>query len=152
MVEVTILATDRPLLGNGLGPSHQFSVTTGSATLMFADGITSSTTCSIWRPETSPPSSARGVLRTVFKVATLPYISASSDLIAASRKCDILVSVKRPASQLRRTARMRSFVAASSRTPNPPFGYRRRFLVVSLAGVVQATGNRLWRRTYGPCL
>src|ERR1019366_8129256 len=35
----------------------------GSATMMFANKISSSTSCSIWLPETSPPSSARAVLR-----------------------------------------------------------------------------------------
>ena len=35
--------------------------------MMFANRISSSTSCSIWRPETSPPSSARGVLRHRFQ-------------------------------------------------------------------------------------
>src|ERR1019366_5263336 len=39
----------------------------GSATLMFANKISSSTSCSIWVPETSPPSSSRGVLRHRFE-------------------------------------------------------------------------------------
>src|SRR6202043_1220331 len=34
----------------------------GSATVMFANRIGSSTSCSIWLPETSPPSSARDLL------------------------------------------------------------------------------------------
>ena len=39
----------------------------GSAALMFATRISSSTDCSIWRSETSPPSSSRGVLRRSFQ-------------------------------------------------------------------------------------
>ena len=39
----------------------------GSATLMFANRISSSTSCSIWPPETSPPSSSRDVLRHRFQ-------------------------------------------------------------------------------------
>src|ERR1019366_8742630 len=35
--------------------------------MMFANRISSSTSCSIWPPETSPPSSARGVLRHRFE-------------------------------------------------------------------------------------
>src|ERR1019366_2758348 len=35
--------------------------------LMFANRISSSTSCSIWLPETSPPSSARGLLRDHFQ-------------------------------------------------------------------------------------
>ena len=34
---------------------------------MFANRISSSTSCSIWLPETSPPTSARGVLRHRFQ-------------------------------------------------------------------------------------
>src|ERR1039458_3773059 len=34
---------------------------------MFANRISSSTSCSIWLPETSPPSSARGLLRHRFQ-------------------------------------------------------------------------------------
>ncbi len=40
--------------------------------MMFANRIGSSTGCSIWLPETSPPSPFRGGLRHRFKVATLP--------------------------------------------------------------------------------
>jgi len=44
----------------------------GSATLMFANRISSSISCSIWRPETAPPRFLRGTSSvTVFKVATL---------------------------------------------------------------------------------
>jgi transposase len=39
----------------------------GSATMMFANRISSSTSCLIWLPETSPPSSARGLLRHRFQ-------------------------------------------------------------------------------------
>src|ERR1017187_7986451 len=35
--------------------------------MMFANKISSSTSCSIWLPETSPPSSSRGVLRHRFE-------------------------------------------------------------------------------------
>src|ERR1039458_2668557 len=35
--------------------------------MMFANRISSSTSCSIWLPETSPPSSARAVLRHRFQ-------------------------------------------------------------------------------------
>src|ERR1035441_9419280 len=35
--------------------------------MMFANRISLSTSCSIWLPETSPPSSARGVLRHRFQ-------------------------------------------------------------------------------------
>src|ERR1700751_1136546 len=34
---------------------------------MFANRISSSTDCSIWQPETSPPSSSRGILRRSFQ-------------------------------------------------------------------------------------
>ena len=40
--------------------------------MMFANRISSSTSCSLCLPETSPPSFSRDVLRHVFKVATLP--------------------------------------------------------------------------------
>ncbi len=40
--------------------------------MIFANRIGSWTSCSIWLPETSPPSSYRGGLRHRFKVATLP--------------------------------------------------------------------------------
>src|ERR1019366_7713392 len=35
--------------------------------MMFANKISSSTSCSIWLPETSPPSSSQGVLRHRFE-------------------------------------------------------------------------------------
>jgi transposase InsO family protein len=62
-----------PILG---GLHHQYvraqvltkhSRRAGSAPLMFANRISSSTSCSIWWPETSLPSSARGVLRPRFQ-------------------------------------------------------------------------------------
>jgi IS6 family transposase len=46
----------------------------GSATVMFANKISSSTSCSIWLLETSPTSSSRSVLVTLFKVATHPPV------------------------------------------------------------------------------
>ena len=53
----------------------------GSATLMFANRISSSTSCSIWPPETSPPSSSRDVLRHRFQscntsARTVPRLSS----------------------------------------------------------------------------
>ena len=42
--------------------------------MMFANRISSSTSCSIWLPETLPPTSARASPVTAFKVATLPSV------------------------------------------------------------------------------
>src|ERR1017187_7384050 len=48
-------------------PKNQQFATHRSATMIFANRISSSTSCSIWPPETSPPSSSRGVLRHRFE-------------------------------------------------------------------------------------
>jgi hypothetical protein len=54
---------------------------------MFANRISSSTSCSIWLPETSPPSSARDVLRQRFQscnTSSQPTGAFTSELSAQS--------------------------------------------------------------------
>ena len=47
---------------------------------MFANRISSSTSCSIWLPETSPPSSARGLLRHHFQSCnTSPLVDETGE-------------------------------------------------------------------------
>jgi hypothetical protein len=63
--------------------------------LMFANRIGSSTSCSIWLPETSPPSFPRGTSSvTGFKVATLPF-TARSALARRDHRKDLLVKFPR---------------------------------------------------------
>src|SRR5262244_3574793 len=48
---------------------------------MFANRISSSTGCSIWLPETSPPSSSRGVLRHRFQSCNTSFIKQLPTLL-----------------------------------------------------------------------
>jgi hypothetical protein len=52
---------------------------------MFANRISSSTSCSIWLPETSPPSSARGLLRHHFQSCNTSLLDAIQQ--ALNRDC-----------------------------------------------------------------
>jgi len=57
--------------------------------MMFANRISSSTSCSIWLPETSPPSSSRGVLRHRFQSCNTS-LPIGVQFIAAMNREDLL--------------------------------------------------------------
>jgi hypothetical protein len=58
--------------------------------MIFANRISSSTSCSIWPPETSPPSSARGLLRHRFQSC-----NTSDWTIRENVRAKLRVAVKR---------------------------------------------------------